>query len=269
MRGGTLPWLALGLLGCAGTTTTDLPPDLATPAPPVKPGDAMPPGAISYFRAPECPTGWSRYALANGRVVVPISGSGDVGQAKGAPLKSGEVRAHGHKLGGNISLRSVSFAGIAGEANHGVAVAGGAALGGSAAAGEGGLPYVQLRLCQKTSAAVPSKRPIPAGTLAFFEQPCPEGWGRAGVTQGRFLVGLPIGGVAGLSFGGAPLMPGEVRGHSHDASGSVSLPSHGIALASGCCANGYGGQGDTRYTASAEAAEAGPPYLQLLQCQKL
>ena len=34
----------------------------------------------------------------------------------------------------------------------------------------------------------------------------------------------------------------------------IALPlSLGIALASGCCANGYGGQGDTRYTASAEA----------------
>lgn len=258
----------LGLaLGCAGATPTEVPLDLATPPP--KQGDAMPPGAIAYFRAPDCPSGWSRYALANGRVVVPISGSGDIGQARGAPLKSGESRAHGHPVKGSITLRAVSYVGIAGEANHGVAVAGTAAVSGTAMDAEGGLPYVQLRLCQKTSAAVPRVRPIPAGTLAFFEQPCPDGWGRAGATQGRLLVGLPVGGNPGLSFGGPPLMPGEARGHSHAASGSVSLPSHGIALASGCCASGYGGQGDTRYTANAESGEAGPPYVQLLQCQKL
>lgn len=261
--------LCVGLAACAPGPGPDMAPadDMATPPRPV--GDAMPPGAIAYFRSPECPTGWSAYTLATGRVVVPLRGNGDSGMAQGAPLSPGEDRGHGHTISGSLTTRSVSYIGIAGEANHGVANAGTYSLSGSAAGGGDGLPYAQLRLCRKDSAAVAGKRPLPTGTLSFFEQSCPDGWTRAGATQGRILVGLPAGGAPGAAFGGTALAAGEARKHKHSLSGKVILGSHGIALGSGCCAGGYAGQGEVTYSGAADDAAAGPPTLQLVQCQKL
>lgn len=263
---------ALLLCGCAGApvTSPDAPdaataPDLAAPV-----GDALPVGAISFFKAQTCPRGWSLYTAAVGRAVVPSVTNAAAGVTTGDPLQSGEDRPHKHAMTGQIQVGSVRFVGIAGEANHGPAEAGARPVSAQTDNIPAGLPYVQFLPCQKSEPPRVAARPLPQGLLLFFAAPaCPDGWVQAGPTQGRHLVGLPKGGMPQVSFGGAPLGSREVRTHTHVASGKLNLPAHGIALASGCCADGYAKAGDVSYELSGAGSDAGPPYVQLLQCVKL
>ena len=233
------------------------------------PGDALPTGAISFFNGPTCPDGWDLFAPSVGRALVPTVGAGQPGLTAGMPLQSGEDRKHGHAIAAQLAPRSVSFAGIAGESNHGAA---GAQAAGFSTTGDpvsAGLPYVQLLVCKKSAAPVVRPAPLPKGTLMFFsEAGCPSGWIQAAATQGRLLVGLPPKAIPGLGFGGAALASQEKRAHHHAVSGTVTTMPHGIALASGCCAGGYLENGAYPYTADSDDSESGLPYLQLLQCQK-
>lgn len=249
------------------------PSDLAAVTPP-RVGDSLPTGAISFFNTKSCPTGWEPFAAAAGRSVVP-SAAGDVGATAGPPLADAEDRPHGHTVTATLPLPQVSYAGIAGEANHGLARAGSPPVTVTFDKVSAGLPYVQLLICQKTAAPLTTKGLAPAGTLMFFATPgCPSGWGPTVTTTGRFLVGVPEKGTANQSFGGAPLSktpPGEAesRRHSHEAHGTISTSSHGIALLSGGAADGYARNGKHAYVATAAASAVEFPYIQLLQCQKL
>jgi hypothetical protein len=227
-------------------------------------GDGFPAGAIAFFLDTQCPSGWSLYDDGVGRTVVPSSGD-DAGTTVGEPLTTNEQRAHHHALQLDVDLSSVSYAGVAGEANHGVAQ-GGAVNGTTATDDSNALPpYSQLRICEKH--AQPSADP-PPGVIAFFAAAaCPAAWTPApAALQGRFLVALPSGGTPAATFGGAPLSSGEVRAHTHAATASLSASAHGIALASGCCAGGYGAAGAHGATATAGAAPVDLPYVQLLAC---
>jgi len=228
-------------------------------------GDGFPRGAISFFLGSLCPTGWAPYADAVGRTIVPVAAAADAGELVGAALAVNETRAHRHDLAVGVSLPSISYAGIAGEANHGVARAG--QIDGTAATAETtpDVPYLQLRVCQKQ--VDPGERPAPSGVIAFFAGACPAPWTPApAALVGRYLVALPAGATAGRTFGGEPLTPGEQRAHRHDVTGSVAAPSHGIALAGGCCAGGYGGAGTHAATIAAGPSAVELPYVQLAAC---
>ncbi|HUQ01697.1 MAG TPA: hypothetical protein VM261_04340 [Kofleriaceae bacterium] len=228
-------------------------------------GDGFPRGAISFFLGALCPTGWAPYADAVGRTIVPVAASGDAGMMVGTPLGVNETRAHHHDLAVSVNLPSVSYAGIAGESNHGVSRSG--QVDGLAATADAApdVPYAQLRVCRKS--AEPGERAAPSGVIAFFAGACPPAWNPAPpAIAGRYLVALPAGGTAGRTFGGDPLTSGELRAHTHTVSGSVAAPSHGIALAGGCCAGGYGGAGTHAATITAGPAPVEMPYLQLSAC---
>jgi hypothetical protein len=72
--------------------------------------------------------------------------------------------------------------------------------------------------------------------------------------------------VAGAKFGGPPLDPGELRGHTHDLAGTLATSPKGIALASGCCAGGYAKNGSYPFSGATASASAAPPYLPLVAC---
>jgi hypothetical protein len=272
-----------GALSCAGEPVVhEAPPDLASSAsgedaavePPVV-GDSLPTGAVSYFNARNCPVGWEPFADAAGRSIVP-SASTDVGATFGTPLRDAEDRAHSHAVTANVSLPTVDYAGIAGEANHGLGRGGAQPLTVTVDAASAGLPYVQLLVCHKKAAPQTQKGLAPAGTLMFFTNAeCPSGWGRTTTTEGRFLVGVPEKGTAAQSFGGPPLGsnpspgPGENRVHQHELQGSITTSAHGIALLSGGLAGGYARDGKHAYRASSDEASALLPYIKLLQCEKL
>ena len=233
-------------------------------------GDAFPTGAVSFFSAKACPSGWSTYGQAAGRAIVPTpsapSGGGTPG-AVGEPLGSGEVRTHGHLITSELSLGETSFVGIAGCCNNGPAAAGKVTFSGTSSTEGAGLPYLQLMMCKKD--APPSDGKLPAGTLMFVDGPtCPSGWMQPMSTQGRHLVGVPNGGSRATPFGGPPLAPGEDRSHAHQLTGEVAMTSHGIALSSGCCGGGYAQASTVKYDVPSSSASVGMPYLNLVQCQK-
>mgnify|MGYP000963481731 CR=1 FL=1 len=268
----TLFVCSLVMAGCASSNRLPAVNDSGVDgAPPFMPGpgDAFPTGAISFFKAMICPEGWDSLPVAANRFLVPTVGVDKIGAVAGVSLMSGEDRTHIHPIAANVTLRSISYAGIAGEANHGVAAAAAVKFQTTSEAASAGLPYVQLRVCKKSAAPKAFPTPLPRGTLLFFDtQACPAGWTQATATQGRFLVGLPARGVQGATFGGAALSAQEERVHTHPVQGSFSTKAQGITLASGCCASGYAENGMYTFQATSDAGPAGLPYVQLLQCQK-
>jgi hypothetical protein len=231
-------------------------------------GDAVPPGAVSFFRPGTCPEGWTPFDAAAGRFLVPTVGNAAGGTPYGIPLASGEDRTHTHDVTGAMTLPPVSFAGIAGEANHGVAVAGPATLATTSDPVSSGLPYVQLLVCKKTTAPAAGTRSLPPKMRLFFDAPaCPKDWTQPGATQGRFLVGLPVGAKADITFGGPSHSGLDPRAHAHSNGGELVTTPHGIALASGCCADGYAANGTYPFSADTGEGDVGMPYLELLQCE--
>lgn len=228
-------------------------------------GDGFPRGAISFFLGSLCPTGWAPYADGVGRTIVPVASASDAGMMVGTALGVNETRSHHHDLAVGVNLPSVSYAGIAGEANHGVSRSG--QIDGIATTADAtpDVPYAQLRVCKKQSD--PGERAPPRGVIAFFAGACPPSWNAApSALVGRYLVAIPGGGTAGRTFGGDPLTSGEQRAHRHDVSGSVAAPAHGIALAGGCCAGGYGGAGTHSATITSGPTPVDVPYIQLSAC---
>jgi len=148
-------------------------------------------------------------------------------------LASGEDRRHVHTASGTVAIGAESFAGIAGCCN-GLAATGTVAVTGTTSEASLRLPYLQLLACEKV--AEPRGRP-PRGVFAFADGACAEGWSASAEGERRLVVGLPPGGATGATFGGAD-GAFETR-HTHTVSGAFALASHGIALASGCCAGGF------------------------------
>lgn len=279
-----VPALALSLWGScsspdAVTNTASDPrpdltmpvPDLATPIVPPAVGDPLPRGAVSFYNSKSCPTGWEPLVMAQGRTLLPSADKDPAGSdpAVGEPLTDGEDRQHSHRVSASINLPTVSYVGIAGEANHGLGRGGVNPMTITTGKASAGLPYVQLLVCQKTSEPVASRRTIPPGLLLFFLLPeCPDGWARAGASQGRFLVGLPDSGTPGQSFGGKPLGVSDKPGHRHGVMGTIKTLPHGIALITGGGASGYAKDDTHGYQANTDDESPAMPYLKLLQCQK-
>jgi hypothetical protein len=265
-------WVVVACLlsGC-GPNSSDVTQYDAAPSDQTRvPGDSLPMGTISFFRAPSCPDGWSGYATGAGRLLVPIVGATLGGKTQGAALTDAEDRGHVHSLAGMVTLADVSYAGIGGCCNNGVAASGSVSYSSGADKSSAGLPYVQLLVCHKDVAAVAGALPIPRGTLAFVDTTnCPDGWAQATTPQGRHLVGLPAHGTPGAAFGGAPLGTQEQRTHAHAYSTMLNTASHGIALASGCCASGYAQNASYPISGTTDGADVGLPYVQLLQCEKM
>lgn len=265
------------LLSCnpAPATSDDGPADLST-IPPTSPpdfasvaGDSVPAGAVAFFQRNDCPQGWEKLGAASGRTLVPTVGADPVDVSVGTPLQDSEERSHSHAISGTINLSTVGYAGIAGEANHGLARGGANPLTGTATKSAASLPYIQLLVCHKTAEADPQLRPLAAGTLVFFKtKECPSGFVQAGASQGRFIVGLPERATAGQKFGGAPLKSGENRTHHHNLSGSITTSSHGIALANGGTASGYAKNDQHPFQQDSADDSIGFPFLQLRHCQK-
>jgi hypothetical protein len=221
--------------------------------------DAMPADAFAWFNSAECPPGWEADPDAVGRTAV-IGDVGTVGQVDGTPLSPGEDRTHTHSVAGSISTSSVSFVGIAGCCNSGLSAAGVWDVSGSALAASTGIPYVQLRGCKKSSASVYGNGP--SAMLAFISgTACTSGWVAATASAQRFVVGTPGNGSNGANFGGT-----WGGSHTHSVSATIPLPSHGIALASGCCGGGYAASGSVGFNGSSGGSGSSFPTITRYAC---
>lgn len=228
-------------------------------------GDALPTGAISFFEG-ACPSGWMAYPEAVGRTLMPNS-AGLTGVVSGTPYAPVEVRTHQHSLNFSIGLGSVNYVLVAGCCNSGTTGQQTVNVNGTTDAETAGVPYAQLMVCRKMAA--PNGGTVPTGLTAYFESAsCPATWTVLGASAGRYVVGTPTGGTNDVTFGGIELYSGEARTHTHPVVGSWAPTSHGIAGASGCCANGYASSSSASYNSVTGATDASPPYIQLTHCRK-
>lgn len=238
-------------------------------APGDPPADPYPYMTIAHFAA-GCPSGWVPYQEANGYFIVPTGPGAKLQATVGSPLANGQDVMHAHVMSGAIDLPEVSYVGVGGHgADHQVATKGVEAFAGTTGIAGSGIPYTQVLTCKKIVNPPANPSPIPPGVVIFFaSEYCPSGWANTLTTAGRFMVGLPPGGVLGAAFGGSALRPEEVRTHNHAFHGSVSIPHVGVGLAAGSGASGYAAHGRYSFDGSTMPAPAGIPYIQLTQCTK-
>ncbi len=273
--------------------------------------DPYPQGSLAFFNLGSCPTGWARFERIVNGTLVPMDGfflvpfnqrpghqsvPDLVGTTVGTALQPNESRVHQHQWSSSITLPPVAYAGQSGCGEFGscpaVAQGGPMPFADMTGGSDSGVPYLQLLLCQKVedqSTPVPPVGTPPAGVppeigMLFYNAYCSSGWKptRVGsdtgsqLLSGRFLVGLPAGGVPLATFGeDRPLFVQvwpdgvalEDRTHAHGFSGAVSVPSVGVGLASGCCAGGYGGAGSFGYSGTTDPASSNLPYMAVTQCQ--
>ena len=245
---------ALGIGSCARSDTgggVDM-------GPPIVPGaDALPVGAISFFNGKSCPKGWAPFAGGEGRLLIAAVGDAAPGSTSGAPLDDSEDRTHGHALSASIETESISFVGIAGTGNDGVAGSGTVKIALDAVEASSALPYLQLLVCSKVAAPERPRDGFPSGMLTYFDRPgCPDGWRRSAATEGRLIVALPPKGKPGALFGGPPLrpLPAQLAGDAGTPDGAVGdggsdggseFPSPPDAAAAGLVDGGSEGPGTT------------------------
>lgn len=232
----------------------------------------LPIGAVGYVDpnvTTSCPTMWTPYEIAAGRFIV--TGDYSAGQQPvtsiDEPLASLEDRKHTHTYSTQVTVNDVSYVGIDGCCNDHPAASGPYTLSGAVDEASTGLPYAQLLTC---SSATPSfNASMPDNALFFSPQiGCQSGWEVASFLSGRFIVSVPEGGLSGATFGGDSLAPGttSLTGTSHQLSTTITLPSTGVGLGSGCCADGYAEAGDIAFVADTTSASAGLPYIMVPMC---
>jgi len=116
--------------------------------------------------------------------------------------------------------------------------------------------------------AGPRADSLPTGSVMFFQSSvCPGGWepyldgaGRAvAVAANATLIGYRI---------GSQLGDREVRGHTHNYSGSFVLGSVSYVGVVGGANTGTSAAGEVRYDAQSSMDPSGLPYVQLLVCRK-
>jgi hypothetical protein len=238
-------------------------PDLMRP-----PGDSLPRNAVSFFNRTTCPMGWSPLGTAAGRFIVPTIGAVGGGTTAGTPLGDGEDRQHSHAFQTSFTPTTISVSGSSGS-NANIAASTTVNINSTTQPASSGLPYVQLLVCQKNADPPEGLPSPPSGMMTFFSNvsACPSSWTQVAVTQGRYIVGLPDGAVAGLTFGGSALGSQEVRDHSHTVRGSLVTGTYTLALVSGN-GTGFTRTGTYPFNTTSSTTPADLPYLQLLHCQK-
>lgn len=234
--------------------------------------DALLPFQASFFNATTCPTGWQALEAASGRLIVPLATQGNnLAASGGQALASAEVPAHQHRLTGAIDLEDRSYAAITGCCNKSLARKIDVPINDLSEEAVASLPYVQLLMCLRSGA--PEQSPLPSGMLGFFPVrqvgTCPAGWSVIDDTlAGRLMMGLPAGGQARTTFGGAPLADQEVRTHTHTFSGAFTPDEYKPAVIRGCCGGGYAKHKTYSYDDTSVPSDARAPYLQMQACRK-
>jgi hypothetical protein len=109
---------------------------------------------------------------------------------------------------------------------------------------------------------------IPPGTIVYVQAAtCPDGWEEAFELRGRLVVGTTATNAPGDTHG-EPLEAGEDRVHGHAVSGTATLSSRSVALASGCCNESIGAHGTHAVVGTAEPVSSGLPTVALRACRR-
>ncbi len=113
---------------------------------------------------------------------------------------------------------------------------------------------------------------VPAGAVSFFNlASCPAGWTALTAAEGRFLVGLPVGGTLAGTAGATAFTNlanpfNTPVSHGHNVPGHVAGGTIGAHIDDSHA--GEDGDYNTGTTSAGSASTHTPPYIQLLVCQK-
>ena len=110
----------------------------------------VPSGAVSFFGALFCPSGWTQTLTTAGRFLVGLPANGTPGAAFGGnPLGALENRTHTHSFSGSVSTDSGGVGLATGCCAHGYGQNNTYNYSGTSDAGAANVPYIQLLQCQK------------------------------------------------------------------------------------------------------------------------
>lgn len=261
------------ILACEKDASNETPP----------PVDGYGGAALALFNTESCPAHWSaaqgtpsgsKEAVdVNGFFLMPLQSppQGTVGVMYGTALSNLEVRKHHHQLNSSITLTETQYEAALGLCKD-LTGSGQQDFSGPSEPASSNIPYTQLLLCERSSNYSAQNPPqgVPTNIVTFYNtQQCPSGWKPSATGSGRFFVGLPNGGTADQAFGAAsPLKaPGDVFTHSHNFTGSVSIPSEDVLLDKGSDSDSYGAAGSYTYNSISVEATLDMPYLVASNCQ--
>jgi hypothetical protein len=216
-------------------------------------------------------TQWNTITALNGRIAV-----GGYYESGGLPnaepsFFSGEDRKHNHTSNSvQVQESQVSYEGLDSCCNTGPAqFKNDLTLSGDSDSSSSNLPYLQLLTCASSDYSFNIS--LPDGALIFNQEKCPPGWELALEVAGRLLVSLPSGGQAGAYFGGNSFSPNAAVDplHSHGLNATISFPSVGIELVSGCCGGPYAAAGSFPFAGTSTQNDVAVPYTYYPLCRQI
>ncbi|GJL58782.1 MAG: hypothetical protein NPIRA03_16390 [Nitrospirales bacterium] len=111
--------------------------------------DGTPSGMVAFFTTPSCPTGWNVATNVQGRAVVAVQNSSDLGVMVGTPLQDKTAPGHVHIYTTDITLPTKHAALATGGSDDSYAKSGKYTISGDLEEATSNLPFIQLVVCQK------------------------------------------------------------------------------------------------------------------------
>jgi hypothetical protein len=200
-----------------------------------------------------CPDSFAPFDAGSGRILAVANASGGgVGTAGGPPMDAGADPVHAHTYTASLDMQTTDFAGIDGccdddptsdSSKQSQAVSGNAST---------SLPHLSMLACTSNTTNTSQLPVVPPGFVLFstLQAPCPPGWSPLPSGMGgRLVVATPQYGLPARTWGAPAVIPGFGQGwtgpsHTHPYEFSFTTTPAGIMLDTGCCAHGYGAQGD-------------------------
>ncbi len=263
--------LGLGVIVVMGLSSSGLAEDATL--------DTTPAHMVAFFPSNTCAPNWTALDEAQGRFLVAVSDSADVGTTVGTPLANLTTPpTHVHQFQTSVTLTSHGCLCTKGGAGYTGATPTTHDVPhnppGTTGAAEA-YSYVQVLACQKDApTGTPPPDTYPQNAVAFFNAPsCPSNWEQM-TSNGMKVNGVPVIPFwnADTSIGkviGTPITPSQPWEHTHQFSSSIWF---GNAMIEADKGSGGGlARGDQSYSFGGTTSKASIPtfpYLQLLLCKK-
>jgi hypothetical protein len=110
--------------------------------------DGLPKGMIFFTDGTSCPAGAERATQANGRLIIGVTDTGEIGNTYGKPLANQEDRTHTHSATMHVSISSKHIAAISGGGNGQATKHGTFKTDLTTQPATSGLPFIQLLACE-------------------------------------------------------------------------------------------------------------------------
>jgi hypothetical protein len=242
----------------------------------------VPQGLVAYFTGPgqtTCPNGWHEAQYAQGRLILSVTDPKQSGIQVGTPMKDGQPPEHSHPYTATAKVGDTGSISMGGS-DKGVGASGNYNSSGTTASGSVDFPFAQFLVCEADASASTGGDSLPYATVAFFNPAnsgggCPANWTINSAHQGRFILSLMPGGIAGYTTSEAWLVSTstnpptvQIPTHTHTFTSSISLREKGFVAGWGAYTQ-LASPGSQTVTGTASAnTDPIVPVVTLLACQK-